>query len=147
MIEEILDYINKIEGYYFIIAFDQYNDENDINRRLEAIKTMNKINKKFKIIVFSSMNETDIRNIKIKYLFSDKNEIENESNDTEEIKDICPKFFTNFEKEEARIFNLLGGTMKAYNEIKHYKIKYESLITNINTNKKLAYLLLFYSEE
>ena len=143
LIEEILDYINKIEGYYFIIAFDQYNDENDINRRLEAIKTRNKINKKFKIIVFSSMNETDIRNIKIKYLFSDKNEIENESNDTEEIKDICPKFFTNFEKEEARIFNLLGGTMKAYNEIKHYKIKYESLNDFLAEKKKKIIFKMF----
>ena len=35
LIEKILEYINKINDYYFIIAFDQYNNENDIHEKLK----------------------------------------------------------------------------------------------------------------
>ena len=124
LIKDILEYIKNIKDYYFIVAFDQYNNENDINSILKEIKASLLTTKNFRLIVISSMNESDIRNLKIEKLLY--NAIDNNiNNDTEifvEIKDICTEFFTGFNQEENDIFILLGKTMKVYNEI--FQIKY-----------------------
>ena len=127
LIQDILEYIKNIKDYHFIIAFDQYNNENDIYSRLREIKSDLLNNKNFRLIVFSSMNESDIRNIKIENLFYNDNENKNNnSNNPFEIKEICSDFYTGFNQEEKDIFLLLGKTMKAYNEI--IQIKYNNCI-------------------
>jgi len=120
LIENILDVINNIKNLKCIIAFDQYNDENDINSKLNKIKSkfLSDEIKKFRILVFSSMNETDIRSKKIDSLIHQKI-IPNSM----EITNICSKFHTDFNEEENEVFNLLGKTMKAYNEIYQRKNK------------------------
>ena len=60
LIQIILEKCNQIK-WKFIIGFDQYNNSNDKNNKLFFLK--NNIflnNSKFKVIVFSSMNESDI---------------------------------------------------------------------------------------
>ena len=118
LIEQILEYINKIENQHFILAFDQYNNENDINLMLNSIISKFLITKKFRILVFSSMNESDIRNMKIKALFEQE-----DYQNTMEIKNICSVFHTDFDEKETEVFNLLGKTMKVFNEILQIKNK------------------------
>ena len=43
-------YLNLINDYYFIIAFDQYNNENDIHEKLNEIKLKYLVSKKFRIL-------------------------------------------------------------------------------------------------
>ena len=114
LIEKILEYINKINDYYFIIAFDQYNNENDIHEKLNEIKLKYLVSKKFRIIVFSSMNEKDIRKIKMSSLFHQDSENDDEMNKIEEIENICSNFYQDFNKKEKEIFQLFGETMKYY---------------------------------
>ena len=147
LVKNILEIINNINNLKCIIAFDQYNDENDINAELNEIKfkfLSGKI-KRFRILVFSSMNESDIRSKKIDSLLHQK-KIPNSM----EITNICSKFHTDFDKEENEIFNLLGRTMKAYNEIYQRKNKLilETLDEYLNEKKrKIKFkMFCFYQE-
>ena len=124
LIEDILDFVNNIENYYFIIGFDQYNNENDINLRLNRIEAKYKDSKKFRIVVFSSMNESDVRDIKIQYLFDYNPFIQ-----SLEIKNICSDFHTGFNTEEQEVFNILGKSIKAYNEILQIKMNKSQLFS------------------
>lgn len=64
------------------------------------------------------MNESDIRNMKIKALFEQE-----DYQNTMEIKNICSVFHTDFDEKETEVFNLLGKTMKVFNEILQIKNK------------------------
>ena len=151
LIKDILEYIKNIKDYYFIVAFDQYNNENDINLILKEIKASLLKTKNFRLIFISSMNESDIRNLKIEKLLY--NEIDNNiNNGTEifvEIKDICTDFFTGFNQEENDIFILLGKTMKVYNEIIQIKYNYvnQSLDEYIKEKRKKIKFRFFWFYE
>ena len=136
LIEKILEYINKINDYYFIIAFDQYNNENDIHEKLNQIKLKYLVSKKFRIIVFSSMNEKDIRKIKMSSLFHQDSENDDEMNKIEEIENICSNFYQDFNKKEKEIFQLFGETMKYYYKIKNRKNSTAISLDNFLNEKK-----------
>ena len=136
LIEKILEYINKIDDYYFIIIFDKYNNENDINRKLYEIKLKYLVFKKFRIIVFSTMNEKDIRTIKMNSLFYPDSENDNEINKIEEIQNICSDFYQDFNKKEKEIFQLLGKTLKYYYKIKNLKNSTNISLDNFLNEKK-----------
>ena len=146
LIIDILKYIDKIKNYNFIIAFDQYNFENDIHKKLEEIKTEFLPSQKFKIIVFSSMNEKDIRKVKIDYIFNKEKKEE-----FTEITNICSEFNTNFDNKEFEIYNQLGKTMKAYNEINQIKNKRSTYLSldeyyQKKTEKLKFKLFYFYKD-
>ena len=148
LIEEILDYINKIDGYYFIISFDQYNNENDKERKLIQIRTKYLGNQKIKIIVFSSMNEKDIRLIKQNSLLLD-NIIKKDTNTIIlELPKVCSIIPLGFNNKQKEVFNLLGKTMKAYFEIRYHKASIDSIDKYIIEKKeKLKFkILCFYKK-
>ena len=114
LILNILDkYINdKID---YIIAFDQYNQSQDFNNKLKGIKNKFKYYSNIKLIIFSSMNETDIRSIKIKELFEnldDKDEVYSE------IENICKINDNNLTEEQQIVLNKMGNSFKGLIEIK-----------------------------
>ena len=148
LIENILEYVNNIEDYYFIIAFDQYNNENDTERKLDEIKSKYLGNKKFKIIVFPSMNEKDIRDIKQNALLYDDVKIKDEKNRIIEINNICSIFPLEFNTKKLEVFYLLGKTMKAYHEIEHHKLSLDSPDKYLTEKKeKIKFkLLCFYKK-
>ena len=116
LVEIILDYaFYVVKGMKFIIAFDQYNNENDINNNLQKIQLKYSILKNFKMLIFSSMNESDIRQKKIDALLNNTINFGNYEN--QEIKEICSNFLTDFTEKEQEVFNKLGHSLKSYNEI------------------------------
>ena len=148
LIEEILDYINKIDGYYFIISFDQYNNENDKERKLIQIRLKYLGSEKIKIIVFSSMNEKDIRLIKQNFLLLD-NIIKKDTNTKIlELRKVCSIIPLGFNNKQKEVFNLLGKTMKAYFEIRYHKASIDSIDKYIIEKKeKLKFkILCFYKK-
>ena len=144
LIEDILEYINKIENHFFIIAFDQYNNENDINSRLKEIKDKYLKTQKFRIIVFSSINESDIREKMVDNILN--SDLLNDHNNYVEIKKICSDFNTNFNLSKREAFELLGKTMKAYNELNQIEDNDESdlKITEYLEEKRKKILFKFY---
>ena len=90
------------------------------------------------------MNETDIRQQKIKLLFEEKY-----FEKITEIQTICESFKTNFDKNEYEAFSMLGKTFKAFNEISIIS-KYKSNLKKYINGKKKKYLfklLSFYSKD
>ena len=143
IINIIIDECSKINKK-FIIGFDQYNDNIDEKKYLNIFeeKYLNN-NKKFKFIVISSMNETDIRKQKMDYLFE-----KNSDRNIFELDSLCQNFNTNFNQNELNAFTKLGKTFKAYNEIQLIENKTE--ISNYIKEKKRKYLFKlfrFYKED
>ena len=143
IINIIIDECSKINKK-FIIGFDQYSDKIDDKKYLNIFedKYLNN-NKKFKFIVISSMNETDVRKQKMDYLFE-----ENRERNIFEIDNLCQNFNTNFDQNELDAFTKLGKTFKAYNEIQLIENKTE--ISNYINEKKRKYLFKlfrFYKED
>ena len=125
----------------FIIGFDQYNDSIDEKKYLNNFEdTYLSNNNKFKFIVISSMNETDVRKQKMDYLF-----VKNNDKNIFEIDSLCQNFNTNFNQYELDAFTKLGKTFKAYNEIqlKDNKTEIKNYI-NLKKRKYLFKLFLFY---
>ena len=88
----------------------------------------------FKFIVISSMNEKDIREQKINFLFH-REPREN----VYELKSICENFDTNFNSKELDVFKKLGKTFKVYNEIKTIK-NIDGIDEYIKEKKKNIYI-------
>ena len=137
------DLLNKYtdKNFQYIIAFDQYNNSQDPNKKLNNLLEKYEQKKQFYFLVFSSMNETDIRNIKKKILFG------GETNNYNEIKEICNiyKSDLNINSEKKEALEKLGGTFKVLNELKK-----EKDINNYLKTKKFRYsqkILLFYMEK
>ena len=141
LIQIILEKCNQIK-WKFIIGFDQYNNSNDKNNKLFFLK--NNIflnNRKFKVIVFSSMNESDIREIKINTLFEQKSNL----NMYIEIDEICNNLNIKFaNNEEKEIYIKLGKTLKVYNEIKINKYNLQTFLEE-KKKKYLCKIISFYS--
>ena len=144
IIDTILEECSKLEKQ-FIIGFDQYEILNDPNNYLKDLEDKYLIkNKKFKFIVISSMNETDVRQQKIKLLFEKKY-----FGEITEIQTVCKSFKTNFDKNEYEVFSMLGKTFKAFNEISIISKNESNLKKYINGKRKkyLFKLLSFYSKD
>lgn len=142
IINIIINVCSKINKK-FIIGFDQYSDNIDEKKYLNILedKYLNN-SKKFKFIVISSMNETDVRKQKMDYLFE-----KNSERNIFEIDSLCQNFNTNFNQNELDAFTKLGKTFKAYNEIQ--LIENKNGISNYIKEKKRKYLFKlfrFYKE-
>ncbi len=87
--------------------------------------------------MISSINETDIRQQKINYLFEN-----NKNKNIIELESVCDNFQTYFKNYYLEAFNKLGKTFKAYNEI--LLIKGENEVKKyINEKKGNIYLNYF----
>ena len=143
LIEKIIEECEKINKK-FIIGFDQYNDSIDSEHYLGKLeKKYLKNNEKFKFIVISSINETDIRQQKINYLFEN-----NKNKNIIELESVCDNFQTYFKNYYLEAFNKLGKTFKAYNEI--LLIEGENEVKKYINEKKRKYLFKlfrFYKED
>ena len=135
LIDLILEECSNLDKK-FIIGFDQYNDSIDPDNYLDNLEEKY-LNANFKFIVISSMNETDVRQYKLNLLFE-----KNNSENIYELNSVCDNFKTDFNKDELIIFNKLGKTFKAYNEIQLIQDKNE-LKNYLNEKKKNIYLKLF----
>ena len=142
LIDKILSFCN-IENKKFYIGIDQYNDKNDKYNQLKILEEKYVKNKEyFNFLIFSSMNETNIRNFKIYQIFN-KPEY-----NVKEIKNLFQLEISNMEKEKQIIFEKLGKTLKVYNEIKN--INDENKLNDYLKEKKKKYLyklILFYSKD
>ena len=149
LVEKILDSAFNIKKMYFIIAFDQYNSENDVNNELKRIQTKYFIYNNFKMLIFSSMNESDVRQIKMNDLLKTKSFSKYYEN--QEIKQICSNFLTHFNNEEQEAFDKLGKTFKSYNEIIQLRNNNSidaSIDQYISRKKnKITYKIFFFMKE
>ena len=117
----------------YIIGFDQYNDFTDKKNQLNYLEEKHLSKKKFKFIVISSMNETDIRQKKINFLFE-----KSKQKFVYELSTLCNTFDTNFNLYQLNAFDKLGRTFKAYNEI--LLISNEAEINEYIKEKRKKYL-------
>ena len=125
LIDKILSFYN-INNKKFYIGIVQYNDKNHKYHQFKILEEKYVKNKEyFNFLIFSSMNETNIRNFII-YQILNKPEY-----NVKEIKNLFQLEISNMEKEKQIIFEKLGKYLKVYNKIK-----------NIN-NKKILYNLCF----
>ena len=136
LIDLILEECSNLDKK-FIIGFDQYNDSIDPDNYLDNLEEKY-LNANFKFIVISSMNETDVRQYKLNLLFE-----KNNSENIYELNSVCDNFKTDFNKDELIIFNKLGKTFKAYNEIQLIQDKNE--LKNYLNEKKKKYLFKIIS--
>ena len=103
---------NKIN---YIIAFDQYNQSQDLYNKLNEIKNKIRQYSNIKLVIFSSMNETDIKSIKIKDLFE---ELYYEDEIYCEIEDVCQISDNNLTQEQQIALKKMGNSFKEFIEIK-----------------------------
>ena len=149
LIDLILKECSKLNRTY-IIGFDQYDNSVDLNNNLSDLeeKYLNNNNdnnnNKFKFIVISSMNENDIRQKKMNLLF-DKSSPQN----VHELNDLCENPEINFNEDELIVFNKLGKTFKAFNEILFCSNNKELLKNYIEEKKKkyLFKMISFYNDD
>ena len=116
LIENLL-YKYQNENLKYIIAFDQYNNLQDIYFNLKKIKEFFQKYLNFKFIIFSSMNETDIREIKIKNLFEDDSSYKDEY--FFEINNVCNIIDNNLNKDQKKALRKMGNSFKELIEIKN----------------------------
>ena len=140
LIDKILSYCNT-DKKKFYIGIDQYNDKNDKYYKLKILEKNYVKNKQFfNFIVFSSMNERDIREMKISNLFT----LNNNAIELDFLFKMKNYFYNN---EKYLIFEKLGKTLKIYNEMKY--IDNEDKLQNYFLEKKKFFLykiILFYSK-
>ena len=146
IIDFILEECSKLERT-FIIGFDQYDNSVDLNNdlsKLEEKYLKNNNENKIKFIVISTMNENDIRQKKINLLFEQSN-----SKTLDELDKLCDNIEVNFNEDELNIFNKLGKTFKAFNEIHFCSNNLEKLKNYLKEIKKkyLFKIISFYRKD
>ena len=146
IIDFILEECSKLERA-FIIGFDQYDNSVDLNNdlsKLEEKYLKNNNENKIKFIVISTMNENDIRQKKINLLFEQSN-----SKTLDELDKLCDNIEVNFNEDELNIFNKLGKTFKAFNEIQFCSNNLEKLKNYLKEIKKkyLFKIISFYCKD
>ena len=118
LIKDIISKFCEDEKQY-IFGFDQYNNSNDYYGYLNKLKVFCNKKDNIKFVIFSSMNEEDVRKIKINKLFfgnpNSPDEKYIELNNICNIKEISKTL--NFEQIE--IWQKFGYTMKSLMEIKN----------------------------
>ena len=144
----ILNILNKCinNNINYIIAFDQYNNSQDIDNKLNEIKNKFRNNSNIKFVIFSSMNETDIRDLKIKFLFD---ELDCKDEEYYEIEKICQISDNNLTQEQQIALNKMGNSFKELNEIKsssnineylkekHFKLSKKIICFYLSSDAKL----------
>ena len=92
---------------------------NDLNKNLNNLKVKCKDKDNIKFVIFSSMNESDIRNIKIQKLFF--NYLISEDEQYNELDDICDnkEILKSLNLEQMEIWIKLGYSLKSLMEIKN----------------------------
>ena len=127
LVSELIDFIFGInDEKIYIFVLDQYNNKIDKNCKLndiknEYIQNLNKKNKQFGIITFSSMNNTDIKEYKIKLI---ENKIKyGFQSDIDDFKELTNIFDENELKFEYDLiddyFESLGRNIKYYNILEY----------------------------
>ena len=112
LVNNLIDNLDNNKNY--LIAFDQYNDINDPDNILGKILLKNENKNNIKFLVFSSMNEENVRKIKMNKLFCGF-----QNNKYFEISSLCKINDKNLKTDEKNALDKLGGTFKAYIEIKN----------------------------
>ena len=134
LIKVIVEFLDKT-GSIYLVAFDQYNDSNDPNFLIKGIlrKYINKENLYF--LIFSSMNETDVRNIKMNSIMG-----ELEEEDYHEIRKICDIKVKDWKIDKKLAFNKLGKTFKAMIELQYDKKQNEKKYDDFTAEGRNAVL-------
>lgn len=138
LVEKLLDYIieQKQKDKKYIICFDQYNESCDPKGKIKEIvrKVLNNedINKNFLFVCLESMNNTDVKLLKIKKLLKAKDS--QNGIVTEYINDFSDLKFKNNKYEHY--FQKLGKNIKTYMELSLIK---ESELEKYYDNKKIEY--------
>ena len=133
LIDEILNYLFE-KPYKYIIAFDQYNQAVDPEEKIKNIAKKilenQKISSKFGFFFLLSLNNKDVKQMKIEQLLNieDNNQIE-----IYEIKKIT--FDGNFQKpKKIDLYNKFGKTIKIHNEL--LNIDKDEKLEEYETKKK-----------
>lgn len=132
LIEKILNnFANKNNKY--IIVFDQHNAFSDPLKKIKAIVdkilSKNEISKNFLFFSFMSLNNEDVKEVKVKYLLDAKL---NEKYPVYEIKNlICDKNFSNIKKQ--KVYEKIRKNIRNYNELSEIK---ENKLNNYYIEKK-----------
>jgi len=116
ILEIIVKFCSDKKQYVF--GLDQYNDSNDYYGYLKKLKDFCNNKDNIKLVIFSSMNESDVRNIKINKLFYDNPKSPNEK--YIELDNICniKEISKTLNFEQIEIWQKFGCTMKSLMEIK-----------------------------
>ena len=144
LINEIIsDFCNDNLPYVF--GFDQFNDSNDYYGYLNKLKVLYNKRNNFKFVIFSSMNESDIRKIKINNLFHNNPDSPDEK--YIELDNICDikEISRSLNFHQIEIWKKLGYTMKSLMELKNT----QDLDAYLKEKKiKITYKIIsFYSSE
>ena len=132
LVNLVIDHIlkdKKIKNKYLIVL-DQYNDktDKDNNHLKELYKKLiqNKINEYNNIVIglitFSSMNNKDIREYKIKHLFEGKFEDNFQEHYLEEVENLEYKLSIDNGGKYDQNLKKLGNGLKYYNILKYFYI-------------------------
>ena len=118
--EIIFNFCN--DNLQYVFGFDQFNYSNDYHEYLNKLKVLCNDRNNFKLVIFSSMNESDIRKIKIAKLF-----YINQANSSDEkykyieLNNICDikEISKSLDFHMIEIWKRLGYTMKSLMELKN----------------------------
>ena len=103
----------------YVFGFDQFNYSNDCHEYLNKLKVLCNNRNNFKFVIFSSMNESDIRKIKIANLFN--NNLNTHDEKYIELNNICDikEISRSLDFHMVEIWKRLGYTMKSLVELKN----------------------------
>ena len=103
----------------YVFGFDHYNDRNDYYDRLNKLKVYCNNMHNIKFVIFSSMNENDLRKIKILKLFEDNLDFTDEQ--YIELNNICDikEISKSLDFLQIEIWEKFGYTMKSLMELKN----------------------------
>ena len=104
------------DNFEYLIAFDQYDDSQDPEKIMGKILKKYKEKKNIHFIILSSIDEINIRKIKLHYLFN--GDIP-EKKQYSEIMELCEIKDNSLNSEQQEAWNMLGNSFKALNEIKN----------------------------
>lgn len=104
------------EDFKYLIAFDQYDESQDPDKILGKILKKYEIKNNIHFIIISSIDEINIRKIKLQYLLG---EILLDKARFCEINEICKIEDNSLNYEQQEALDKLGNTFKALNEIKN----------------------------
>ena len=133
------------DNVQYIFGFDQYNENNDYNNHLTKLKRFCKEKDNIKFVIFSSMNENDIRKIKIQKLFYEKSISEDEQ--YIELNNLCDnkEISSTLKYEQIQIWKKLGYSLKALMEIKNFS-NIQVYLKNKKINLTYKIISFFFSE-
>ena len=134
------------DNLQYIFGFDQYNDSNDLNNHLKKLKIFCKEKDNIKFVIFSSMNENDVRKIKIQNLFYDNNPI-SEDEQYIELNNLCDikEISKTLNYEQIQIWKKLGYSLKVLMELKNSS-DLQVYLKNKKINLTYKIISFFFSE-